>query len=272
MLGELLGPAPLRPRRGEPAEREHRNIGRRDGVDLVPRPPHLRQRRILPGGRRRTFDARVTRVADGDTIEAVPAGESRPVRMRLEGVDAPELGEPFAREAQGWLRTLLQDARVRVTGRAVDSYGRLVARVEADGQDASTALVRAGLACHAYARDAALAREESQARAAGAGFWASTAAKPQCVERTAFSARDTPPRRDAPATGRGGSPSGARRDGATSRAPANTAPSFRGNTASGLYHAPSCPNYNCRNCTRLFASEAEARAAGFKPAGDCLKR
>ena len=44
----------------------------------------------------RTIDARVVRIADGDTLELVPAGQRERVRVRLEGVDgwhwrSPEL-------------------------------------------------------------------------------------------------------------------------------------------------------------------------------------
>lgn len=131
----------------------------------------------------RDFDARVARVADGDTIEATPAGEQRPVRIRLQGIDAPELSEVFGRESLAHLRMLMVDQMVRVSGRDMDRYGRLVARVTVKGQDASVAMLRAGLACHAYARDAALAREESAARSAGLGFWSVNAQKPRCVTR-----------------------------------------------------------------------------------------
>jgi endonuclease YncB( thermonuclease family) len=208
------------------------------------------------------FDARVVRVADGDTVEMMLPRESRPIRVRLEGIDAPELGEAFSRDAQNFLRTFAGTSPVRVTGRGLDNYGRLVARIAAGGQDASVALVRAGLACHAYARDAALAREESQARAVGAGFWATNAKKPICVERTAFSARSS------------SAPASAARSG---RTPKRTTPpgeprGLRGNESSKLYHAAWCPNYNCRNCTRLFANEAEAKMAGFSPAADCLRK
>jgi endonuclease YncB( thermonuclease family) len=218
-------------------------------------------RRDLVG---RQIDARVVRVADGDTIEAIPAGEQRPIRIRLHGIDAPESDEVFSREAIALLRTLLFDRRVHVAGRDLDRYGRLVARITVAGEDASAALVRAGLACHAYARDPALARGESQARASGAGFWARTAKKPQCVERTAFSAHERQTNAASPnqesTTGRSNQP----RSG-----PATV--HFRGNVSSGLYHASTCPNANCRNCSRLFQSEAEARLAGFRPAGDCLR-
>lgn len=137
-------------------------------------------RRDLVG---REFEARVTRVADGDTIEAVPAGEQRPVRIRLMGIDAPELSERFGRESLVFLRTLVVNRTVRISGREMDRYGRLVARVTVAGDDTSTALVRAGLACHAFARDTALAREESRARAAGVGFWSLKAEQPRCVTR-----------------------------------------------------------------------------------------
>lgn len=207
------------------------------------------------------------RVADGDTIEARLPGEPRPIRIRLEGIDAPEQGEPFAAEALRQLRTLLFDRAVHIVGRDVDRYHRLVARVVTEEGDASAALVRAGLACHAYAYDEALALEERRAREAGAGFWGA-AVKPRCVTRTAFSARagrDTaggalPP---APREPRG---SPLVRDPAPSAAVV-----FRGNVRSRVYHAPGCSNYTCRNCTRVFRSHEEAKAAGFRPAGDCLR-
>ena len=207
-----------------------------------------------------TFDAKVVRVADGDTLEAVAVGQSRVIRIRLQGVDAPELGEPFSREAQAFVRTLLFDQRVRIVGHELDRYDRLVARVSASGKDASTELVRAGLACHSYARDAALASEESRARSTGVGFWAATAKKPGCVTRTADSSRSA----------------GGASDGSNARPLEDvenpSTVSFRGNTSNRVYHTSSCPNSNCRNCTRVFASEAEAKAAGFRPAGDCARK
>lgn len=207
----------------------------------------------------RQFEAKVVRVADADTLEAIVTGEHRPVRIRLEGIDAPEQGEAFSGEATARLRALTFDRVVRVTGKSVDRYGRLVARVSIDDADASGVLVGSGLACHAYAYDAQLAKAEAAARAAGAGFW-SAATKPACVTRTAFSARGSQRGRLAPQASDSGS-----RD-------AGRAGPFRANVTSGVYHAPSCRNYACRNCTREFSTEAEAQAAGFKPAGDCLRK
>lgn len=206
------------------------------------------------------FDARVTRIADGDTIELIPVGQTRPIRIRFEGVDAPELGEVFSRESMALVRTLLLDQRVGVDGHDVDRYGRLVARVSAGGKDASLELIKAGLACHRFAADAGLAAAEARAKAAGAGFWAATAAKPQCVALAVGARRGPVPPR----------PGDAARERAS--AAARTASvTLHGNVNSHLYHTAACPNFNCRNCTRVFTSEAEAQAAGFKPAGDCAR-
>jgi hypothetical protein len=117
-------------------------------------------------------------------------------------------------------------------------------------------LVKAGLACHRFARDAQLAAAEAQARAAGAGFWAASAAKPQCVALAAGGRRGEPPRSSGP----GGSATTTRASGM-----------LHGNVSTRLYHTAACPNFNCRNCTKVFATEAEAQAAGFKPAGDCAR-
>jgi hypothetical protein len=53
--------------------------------------------------------------------------------------------------------------------------------------------------------------------------------------------------------------------------PATQAP-FVGNVNSRVFHASTCRNAGCKNCTRGFATQAEAQAAGFRPAEDCLKR
>lgn len=194
-----------------------------------------------------SFEARVVSIVDGDTVDVVALGERRSIRVRLEGIDAPERGEPFSSAATRWTRVLLFDQVARVESRDIDAYGRLVARVRVHGRDASVELVKAGLACHftRYSSDAELAQAEAEARQAGRGFWATGAARPRCAT----------------------TPRGPVQSGRDARAVV-----FHGNISSRVYHAPWCRNYNCRRCTRVFQSEAEARAAGFRPAGDCLRR
>jgi endonuclease YncB( thermonuclease family) len=193
------------------------------------------------------FEAKVVSIVDGDTFDAVPLDSKlETIRIRLHGIDTPERGEPFSTAATRSARVLLFDRRVTVDGRDVDRYGRLVARVSVAGDDAGTALVLAGLACHyvAYSSDALLAAAEADARRHRRGFWAPSAQRPPCAIEALRTA-----------------------EGRTARPGAAV---FHGNTSSRVYHAPSCRNYNCRNCTRPFSSEEEARAAGFRPAGDCF--
>jgi endonuclease YncB( thermonuclease family) len=209
------------------------------------------------------FEARVVRIADGDTIELIPVGQTRAIRIRFEGVDAPETGEVFSREAQALIRSLLLNQHVGVDGHDVDRYGRLVARVSAGGKDASLELIKAGLACHRFAPDSGLAAAEAQARASGSGFWAATATKPQCVALSAQGRRmSVPPRSSAPGTAN---------PGRAAAAPRPTTGTLHGNVSSHVYHTAACANFTCRNCTRVFTSETEAQAAGFSPAGDCAR-
>lgn len=185
-----------------------------------------------------TTEGIVSSVVDGDTFDMVLDGSKRTIRVRVFGIDAPEKGEPFSAVSVRHARVLLLDQRARVTGRDVDQYGRLVGTVNSEGQDIATAMLSAGLACHftRYSNDKSLATAEAEARKSGAGFWAPGATKPACTrqQRTA-------------------------------------AGPFRGNSQGRVYHAPTCPNYTCKNCTQVFQTEAAAREAGFRPAGDCLR-
>lgn len=65
------------------------------------------------------------RVIDGDTM-IIENGEQT-FKVRLECIDAPELGQPFGREARDHLRELLQEQTVTVVTKKKDIYGRFLA-------------------------------------------------------------------------------------------------------------------------------------------------
>jgi micrococcal nuclease len=94
--------------------------------------------------------ALVTRVIDGDTVDVAGLG-----RVRLLGIDAPEIGGPFERpapfavEARDELQSLLLNrwARFQCDGDLQDTYGRRLAYVTLETGDFVNAhLVRDGLA------------------------------------------------------------------------------------------------------------------------------
>lgn len=82
--------------------------------------------------------AQPIRVHDGDTFYV---GDQK---IRLRGVDAPELGQPRADAATRRLSELLAEAPVRIVPRAEDVYGRTVADVYARGRNVATILRREG--------------------------------------------------------------------------------------------------------------------------------
>lgn len=98
----------------------------------------------------------VVHVIDGDTLIVERDGSEE--RVRLLGIDAPETarqgqpGEPCADEATALTQELIAAAadEVEVISDSSqpdeDRYGRTLAYVEADGQDVSAELLRAGLA------------------------------------------------------------------------------------------------------------------------------
>ena len=115
----------------------------------------------------------VTHVSDGDTIWVRPHDGGMPRSVRLDGIEAPELCQPYGEAARAALvgRVLGQTVQVRV--RAHDDYGRALARVRAQRQDIGGWLVSRG---HAWSyrfrgRRGPYAALESQARARGLGLF-----------------------------------------------------------------------------------------------------
>ncbi len=118
-----------------------------------------------------TLTGRVTKVMDGDTIEVL-SGRST-FHVRLEGIDAPERGQPFATSARKFLSMVLfgQTVNVRVSDK--DRYGRFVGRVLAGGADVNRLLVARGLAWHykQFSQDPGLSQAERLARQKKEGLW-----------------------------------------------------------------------------------------------------
>ena len=128
----------------------------------------------------------VKAVIDGDTIDVSTYG-----RVRLLGIDAPEVGRgfdtsaPFGREAKDRLTSLVLNRWVRLEqeGAALDVYNRHLAYVvRDDGVCVNVTLVRDGLARVSartpLTRLAELQRAESEAQAYRRGMWGTAPAIP----------------------------------------------------------------------------------------------
>ena len=155
--------------------------------------PSPRAERMPFGARGSTFVARVTRVSDGDTIDVTTSANGI-VRLRLEGIDAPEAGQPFGQLARNFTRQLAFNQLVTVRVLDRDQYDRLVVRVTSQGKDVSVELLKAGLAWHytQYSSDATLAAAEQDARKARRGLWVDPNAVPPWVARRPTQPRGPP--------------------------------------------------------------------------------
>lgn len=126
----------------------------------------------------------VVRVTDGDTLWLRTHRDKRPMKVRLHGIDAPELCQPGGVQARQALESLVLGRRVVVQPGPADSYGRRLARVHAASQDVAQQLVSAGWAWSPdyRGRPGPYAGAERAARAARLGVFAD----PQAVPPRAF--------------------------------------------------------------------------------------
>jgi endonuclease YncB( thermonuclease family) len=131
---------------------------------------------LKPNGRSLEGRAHVT---DGDTIRL------NDVRIRLKGVDAPEMEQTCSRSGRSYacgevakraLIELVSGAEIRCRAAGRDRYQRVLANCTVNGADIGARMVEEGWAI-SYGRD--YAREEARARSREAGLWAGDFERPQ---------------------------------------------------------------------------------------------
>jgi endonuclease YncB( thermonuclease family) len=133
----------------------------------------------------------VTRVSDGDTLWLRPAGGGRYVKVRVQGIDAPELCQAWGLEAKRALEALALGQRVHIDDGALrDDHGRRLSRLLRDGEDLGARMVRDGHAwSYRWRRDAGpYLIEEVDARTSGRGLHAD----PQAIVPREFRKRHGP--------------------------------------------------------------------------------
>lgn len=190
------------------------------------------------------------RAIDGDTLIV---GEQR---IRLEGIDAPESGQTCGRKWVGtWacgsaatehLAKLIESGPVRCVSKGQDRYGRTLGVCYAGEVEINADLVRRGLAWAFLKYSQSYVEAEDEARALRAGIWQGDAVPAWEYRRILWDKSD-----DA-------APNGC---------------AIKGNVTRGgqIYHMPWSPWYGQIRMDgdkgkRWFCTEAEAQAAGWRPA------
>jgi endonuclease YncB( thermonuclease family) len=201
-------------------------------------------------------------VADGDTLSV--AG----LRVRLHGIDAPELKQGCERDGSSWacgeesarqLRSLVNGTQVRCRTRGTDDYGRMLGVCEANGIELNRAMVANGwaIAFREYSQD--YVADEARAKAARLGIWGSSFQLPQDYRHAGEAQAEAAAR---PAPQRLVSP----RSSAPGPMGRCAIKGNRNRRGQWIYHLPGMPYYEATRAEEIFCSEAEAQAAGYRRA------
>jgi endonuclease YncB( thermonuclease family) len=121
-----------------------------------------------------TFTGKCISVSDGDTITVQNGGQ--PVRVRLYGIDSPEIRQDFGTRARQFTAGLTLGRSVSVSGRGVDRSGRILGWVSVGKRNVNSELVKNGLAWWYRASaptEQGLARLQQGAILANRGLWSS---------------------------------------------------------------------------------------------------
>ncbi|WP_326538870.1 thermonuclease family protein [Pseudorhodoferax sp.] len=121
----------------------------------------------------------VSHVSDGDTLWVRPGDGGKPRKIRVHGIDAPELCQAHGPEARAALQQRALHHQVRVQSLHADDYGRLLARLWLGDEDLAALQVREG---HAWSyryrhNPGPYLGEEGEARAARRGLFADAQAQ-----------------------------------------------------------------------------------------------
>lgn len=177
---------------------------------------------------------RVVRVIDGDTF-VIRTGE----RVRLAGLDAPEIGSCYAEAAKLALEKMIGGKVIKIEGSGRDSWGRRLGFVYVGKTNVNLGMVKLGAARYDNFSDEKSAEMEMWGRRA----------EENKIGLFGQDCRDT---MTCIILGNIDESSGKR-----------------------YYHIPGCPTYGRVKIDeargeRYFCTEAEAKKSGFTPAPDCV--
>jgi micrococcal nuclease len=138
-------------------------------------------------------NAIVTRVSDGDTLWVRPldaGSKRRPIKLRLQGIDAPERCQTWGPQAQRALSSKVLHKEVQLQTRGRDDHERVLGNVWLGEEDVSAWMVDHGHAWSYRYRNSAgpYAAQEEKARQNKRGLFAD----PQAVEPRQFRQNNGP--------------------------------------------------------------------------------
>lgn len=193
-----------------------------------------------------TIKGKVVGISDGDTIELLISGGT--VRIRLHGVDCPESGQAFGKQAKQVTSDLVFGKNVKVEIVTREKYNRLVGVVLFDNErNLSRELIQNGMAWwyQKYSPgEVEFGKLQELAKEGKVGLWSD----PNPIPPWQY-----------------------RRTGDLNNEDLSKMPEFFGNKKSHIFHAKGCSGYlKIASQNRVpFSEENDAIRAGFRPAKNC---
>lgn len=119
------------------------------------------------------ISGKVVKIADGDTFTLLVNNHDQ-VKVRLDGIDAPEKKQAFGNKAKQYLSSMIWGVPVTVKVLKKDRYGRSIGKVStAKVKDVNLEMIKAGYAWHykEYNKEKSYASAEINARKRKLGLW-----------------------------------------------------------------------------------------------------
>lgn len=92
------------------------------------------------------ISGKVIKISDGDTIWVMHRSEK--IKVRMLGIDAPELNQAFGLQSKKILKSLIYLKIVHIEGQKKDRYSRLIGKVILNDQDINIKMIQKGAAWH----------------------------------------------------------------------------------------------------------------------------
>ncbi|WP_034964907.1 thermonuclease family protein [Campylobacter showae] len=113
--------------------------------------------------------AKVVKISDGDTITILQ--DKQQIKVRLFGIDAPELKQPYGKKSKQFLANLIAGEVVEVDENGKDRYKRTIGTIYLNGADINAQMVENGYAWAYRKFSKKYTAQESNAKSQKLGLW-----------------------------------------------------------------------------------------------------
>ena len=127
------------------------------------------------------LSGKVVSIHDGDTITVLQGKQQ--IKVRLFGIDAPELKQPYGKKSKQFLANLIAGEVVEIDENGKDKYKRTIGTVYLNGTDINAQMVLNGYAWAYVKYSKMYVDHERLAREKKLGLWQSSNPTPPWVWR-----------------------------------------------------------------------------------------